>query len=64
MERQPTFSWNLAQTVAIWLVSALLAWGVVQTRLAVLEDRQERLVEDVREIKGDLKALLRQQGLR
>ncbi|MGH8187393.1 MAG: hypothetical protein ACREUC_12600 [Steroidobacteraceae bacterium] len=52
-------SWGVVQTIAAWVVSALVAWGVVQARIAVLEDRYDRMSEDVREIKQDVKILLK-----
>lgn len=45
------------QTVIGWLVAALLAYGAVEARVRVLEDRYDRIVDDLREIKGDVKAL-------
>ena len=52
-------SWTLLQTIAVWLVSALLAWSVVQSRVAVLEERVGQLRSDLIEIKSDIKLLLR-----
>lgn len=52
-------SYTVLQVIAVWLVSALLAYGVVQTRLAVLEERVMRLLEDVSEIRADVKELIR-----
>lgn len=52
-------NWQTAVTVLIgWLVSAVLAYGAIDSRVKVLEDRYERMVEDVREIKQDIKVIL------
>lgn len=48
----------LAQ-IAIWLVSVLLAYGALSTRIAVVEDRVQRFGTDISEIKADIKTLLR-----
>jgi len=45
------------------LVSYFTAVGTLQTRVSVLEDRYDRLMTDVAEIKGDVKQLL-QRGSR
>lgn len=56
---EPRVSWSVLSTIGIWLVSILLAWGVVQTRVAVLEERVDQLRSDLVEIKIDIKTLLR-----
>lgn len=50
-----------AQIVAFigWLAMALLAYGAVDTRVKVLEDRYDRLFQDVKEMKADIKILVR-----
>lgn len=40
------------------LVSYFTAMGTLQTRVSVLEDRYDRLILDVSEIKADVKVLL------
>ena len=53
-------NWQTAITVVVtWLVTAMLAYGAIDARLQVLEDRYERVVDDLREIKADVKALLK-----
>ena len=52
-------SWSILSTAGIWLVSILLAWGVVQTRVAVLEERVDQIRTDLAELKADVKTLLR-----
>ena len=52
-------SWSVLSTIGIWLVSILLAWGVVQTRVAVLEERVDQIRADLAELKADVKTLLR-----
>ena len=47
----------VAQVVA-WIVAVVLAYGAVNARVSVLEDRYHRLEQDIREIKGDVKVLL------
>ena len=42
-----------------WIGAVVLAYGAVNARVSVLEDRYNRLEQDIREIKGDVKALLR-----
>lgn len=49
------------QTVAGWVVTALLAYGAVEARVRVLEDRYERIIYDISEIKSDVKTLIRNQ---
>jgi len=56
---EPKVSWSVLSTIGIWLVSILLAWGVVQTKVAVLEERVGQLRADLAEIKADVKTLLR-----
>ena len=49
------------QMVAGWIVTALLAYGAVEARVRVLEDRYERIIYDIGEIKSDVKTLIRNQ---
>lgn len=54
--------WSTAALTGIaWLVAVMLAYGAVDARVKVLEDRYERIREDLSEIKGDLKAIRRAQ---
>ena len=48
-------------TVFGWVVTALLAYGAVEARVRVLEDRYERIIGDIAEIKNDVKTLIRNQ---
>lgn len=50
---------TLAIQVVTWLVAALLTYGAVNARVAVLESRVDSLKSDVSEIKNDVKQLLR-----
>lgn len=50
---------KVVATVVAWLVAVMLAYGAMNTRVAVIEERYDRLTEDVREMKSDLKTLLR-----
>lgn len=59
MAAEQRVSWSVLSTIGIWIVSILLAWGVVQTRVAVLEERVDQLRSDISEIKSDIKILLR-----
>jgi hypothetical protein len=52
-------STQLAMTGVGWVVSVLLAYGAMNVRIAVVEDRVNRLQSDVAEIKQDVKTLLR-----
>ena len=51
-------SWSVLSTIGIWIVSALLAWSVVQTKVAVLEERVDQIRTDLAELKTDVKTLL------
>ena len=46
-------------TVVAWIVSVLLAYGALNTRVSLVEERVDRLTADVSEIKTDVKTLLR-----
>ena len=52
-------SWGQVVTVVGWLVGGMLAYGALDGRVRVLEDRYLRMSTDVNEIKSDVKALLR-----
>ena len=55
---EPRVSWSVLSTIGIWIVSALLAWTVVQTKVAVLEERVDQIRTDLAELKTDVKTLL------
>ena len=55
---EPRVSWSVLSTIGIWIVSALLAWSVVQTKVAVLEERVDQIRTDLAELKTDVKTLL------
>lgn len=61
---EPNGRIKLDPTVAIqivaWIVAALLTYGAINARVAVVEDKMQRFQDDVREIKSDVKELLRQ----
>lgn len=44
--------------IVAWIISVLLAYGAINTRVTVIEDRVDRLTADVSEIKNDVKTLL------
>lgn len=50
---------DLAKLGLSWLVAALLAYGVVNARVAVLEDRVDDMKDNITEIRQDIKTLLR-----
>lgn len=50
------FDWK---TVITWITAVILAYGAVEARVRVLEDRYERMRSDLSEIKSDVKELLR-----
>ena len=56
---EPRVSWSVLSTIGIWIVSALLAWSVVQTKVAVLEERVDQIRTDLAELKADIKTLLK-----
>lgn len=45
--------------VAIWIVTVTLAYGALSERITTLEVKYDRLVQDVAEIKADVKQLLK-----
>lgn len=49
----------VAMLVLAGLVSYFTTTGALATRMAVAESRIDRLSEDIREIKSDVKAVLR-----
>lgn len=51
-------SGTLVIQIVTWTVAALLTYGAVNARVAVLESRVDGLKNDVQEIKGDVKTLL------
>lgn len=51
-------SWGQIVVVVTWLVTALLAYGAVDARVRVLEDRYERLFQDLADIKKDVRTLV------
>lgn len=53
-------SWEVVVTVVAWLVGGMLAYGTLDARIRVLEDRYLRMSSDLIEIKTDVKSLLRQ----
>lgn len=53
--------WDVIATVVAWLIGGLLAYGALDARIQVLEDRYLRLSSDVSEIKTDVKTLLRRE---
>jgi hypothetical protein len=55
-------SWEVVVTVVAWLVGGMLAYGTLDARIRVLEDRYLRMSSDLIEIKTDVKALLRQEA--
>lgn len=53
------FSWEKALA---YLIAGLLAYGAIQSRIAVLEVRYEQMARDVAEIKSDVKTLIHAGG--
>lgn len=53
--------WDVIATVTAWLIGGLLAYGSLDARIKVLEDRYDRLTSDIREIKADVKVLLQRE---
>lgn len=52
-------SWQFAIQVGVWIVSIMLAYGALNERISVLEYKYDRIQQDIAEIKGDVKQLLR-----
>jgi hypothetical protein len=46
------------EKILTWAIAALLAYGTVNARVAVLESRVDGLKSDVSEIRSDVKTLL------
>lgn len=55
-------TWPQIVVIVSWIVTVLLAYGAVDSRLRLLEDRYERLFSDVSEIKADVKTILQREG--
>lgn len=51
--------WDVIVTVVAWLVGGLLAYGALDARIRVLESQYLGTADDIREIKSDIKQLLR-----
>lgn len=51
-------SWTQVVVLVGWLVTALMAYGAVDSRVKVLEDRYDRLFQDVKDIKSDVRYLV------
>lgn len=58
-ERSP-ISVGLVALIAGWLVAALMAYAAFDSRVSVIESQYNLLRQDVSEVKGDVKQLLRQ----
>jgi hypothetical protein len=52
-------NFELAIQVLAMLAAVFLAYGALDRRVSVLEDRLERLYPEIQEIKTDVKTLLR-----
>jgi hypothetical protein len=59
IDKSSRFPWD---KVIAWTIGALLAYGAIQSRLAVLEVRYEQMARDVAEIKSDVKTLIQTGG--
>jgi hypothetical protein len=46
---------SLVAFIATWLVTAILAYGAIDARVKVLESSYERLLQDMRDIKSDVR---------
>lgn len=57
--RRPVMRSDWVKWAASLLVSAILAYGVVNARVAVLEDRVAGMKDSIAEIRQDIKTLLR-----
>jgi hypothetical protein len=55
---------NLAQVtqVVIYVVTIMLAYSALDRRITTLEVKYDRIAEDLREIKADVKVLLERQS--
>lgn len=50
---------SLAVQLIVWLVAAVLTYGAINARVAVVESQMDTLRSDLNEIKQDVKSLLR-----
>jgi hypothetical protein len=53
--------WDVIVTVVMWMVGGLLAYGALDARIRVLEDRYLRMSLDLSEIKADVKTLIQRE---
>ena len=53
--------WDVIATVVAWLVGGLLAYASLDGRIKVLETKYERVADDIKEIKSDIKLILQMQ---
>lgn len=58
-EQRIKVSTQVALTIVGWVVAVLLAYGAMNARVAVIEDRVNRIYADISEIKADVKTLVR-----
>ena len=58
-ERQISFSLTVVIQIVGWITAIVLTYGAVNARVTVVEDRTDTLQSDVREIRMDVKELLR-----
>lgn len=56
--------WDVVVTVVAWLVGGMLAYSSLDGRIRVLEAQMQGVALDIKEIKGDLKTILREMGTR
>lgn len=53
-----SFNFSVAVQVVAWLVGVLLAYGAINTRVAVTEAHVTLIQQDLHEVKQDVKTLL------
>lgn len=52
-------TWSFALQVGVWIITVMLAYGALNERISVLEYKYDRMQQDLSEIKGDVKILVR-----
>lgn len=52
---------TVALQIVAWIIAALVTYGAIASRVAVVESRVDTLKSDLQEVKQDVKELLRRQ---
>lgn len=58
--RWGSIRWDVVFQVVAWIAAAVVTYSAFVERIAVVETKTSIVIEDVREIKNDIKTLLRE----